>query len=246
MIWHSLTFSRLIPFLLLIPDPQAWLLAGTLTGSVEIIGARSPVVHGKRDYSGVVIWLERLDGTPTPPRPKTVQMIQKNKRFVPHILAIPVGSSVTFPNLDPIFHNAFSSFSGQIFDVGLHSPGTAPKVRFQQPGLVRVFCNIHSNMSAVIAVLPSPYMAISQVGGAFVLDHVAPGFYRLRVFHDRSTEESLKALEVDLNVGEDGLRLPLMRVKESGATQVPHKNKYGLSYPQVVTDRPMYPAGGRR
>ena len=86
----------------------------------------NPAVRKHKDYSGVVLWLEPV-GPRAPParRPKHVQMKQKDKRFMPHVLAIPVGSTVDFPNLDPIFHNAFSNFSGQPFDVGLYPPGTS-------------------------------------------------------------------------------------------------------------------------
>ena len=86
-------------------------------------------------------------------------MRQKNKTFSPHILAISAGTFVDFPNDDPIFHNAFSSYSGEIFDVGLYAPGTSRSVQFSRAGIVRVFCNIHSSMSAVIVVLPTPYFA---------------------------------------------------------------------------------------
>ena len=80
-------------------------------------------------------------------------MLQKGKMFTPHILPIMTGTTVDFPNSDPIFHNAFSSYNGQIFDVGLYPPGTSKSVRFTRPGVVRVFCNIHPTMSAIILVL---------------------------------------------------------------------------------------------
>ncbi len=80
-------------------------------------------------------------------------MLQKNKMFTPHILPIVAGTAVDFPNSDPIFHNAFSSYDGQIFDVGLYPPGSSKSVRFGRPGVVRVFCNIHPAMSAIILVL---------------------------------------------------------------------------------------------
>src|SRR6202044_1888521 len=106
---------------------------------------------------------------------------QKGKMFMPHILPVMAGTTVDFPNLDPIFHNAFSSYSGQIFDVGLYPPGTSRSVRFTREGVVRVFCNIHSSMSAMIVVLATPYFAVTGRDGSFALPDVPPGEYTLRV-----------------------------------------------------------------
>ena len=121
-------------------------------------------------------------------------MIQKDKMFTPHVLAVPVGGSVSFPNLDPIFHNAFSNFNGQIFDVGLYKPGSSRTVAFKRAGIVRVFCNIHPQMSAVIVVLDTPYFAVSNKAGAFEIADVPPGEYQLHVFHERAAEETLDSL----------------------------------------------------
>jgi plastocyanin len=245
MIWPSHTLSKFISAGLLIGFVQMHVVAATIAGSVQSVGSRGRGARKNKDLSGVVVWLERRDGAMPPLMAKTVQMAQKNKSFEPPVLAIPVGSTVTFPNFDPIFHNAFSNFSGQIFDVGLYPPGNVPKVRFQRAGIVRVFCNIHPAMSAVIAVLDTPYIAVSNAEGAVAINHVAAGEYVLRVFHDRSTEESLKALEMDLTIGAQDITLPPMQVSESNYIQVPHKNKYGREYPPVVDVYPMDP-GGRK
>ena len=94
---------------------------------------------------------------------------QKGKTFLPHILAITAGTVVDFPNDDPIFHNAFSNYNGQIFDLTLYPPGTTRSVHFTRPGVVRVFCNIHASMSAVIVVLKTPYFAVSNRDGTFAM-----------------------------------------------------------------------------
>src|SRR6266542_2351105 len=99
------------------------LTAGALTGRVELRNSRDPGVQKRRDFSGVVIWLEPAGGKSiSRVAARRVQMVQKSKRFTPHILAIPLGTTVEFPNFDPIFHNAFSNFSGQPFDIGLYPP----------------------------------------------------------------------------------------------------------------------------
>ena len=92
---------------------------------VELTNSENPAVRKHKDYAGVVLWLEPVDRAAPACRRKRVEMMQKDKQFQPHVLAIPVGGTVDFPNLDPIFHNAFSNFSGQPFDVGLYAPGTS-------------------------------------------------------------------------------------------------------------------------
>src|SRR5260221_14439733 len=107
-------FSALVLLEIAVPVTRAT----TVRGSVELVASRDPIVRKHKDYSGVVVWLEPLPSAVTPAPPsRPAQMIQKNKMFTPHVLAVPLGGSVAFPNLDPIFHNAASNFNGQIFDV---------------------------------------------------------------------------------------------------------------------------------
>jgi len=217
-------------------------VAATVSGTVQLADSRDSNVRRKSDYSGVVVWLERV-GAPQPAASaRTVKIVQKSKRFVPHVTAIPVGTTVDFPNLDPIFHNAFSNFAGQPFDVGLYAPGASQKVHFTREGVVRVFCNIHPTMSAVIVVAPTPYIAISGKGGEFSIQGVEPGEYRLRVFHERASDQTLRALERKVAVEGSSVTLPPITVSESGYIETPHKNKYGKDYPPVIEDR-GYPAG---
>jgi plastocyanin len=216
--------------------------ATTVRGSLELMASRDPMVRKHKDYSGVVVWLEPLEGSVGAANTgRTEQMIQKNKAFTPHVLAIPVGGSVAFPNLDPIFHNAFSNFNGQIFDVGLYKPGSSRTVAFKRPGIVRVFCNIHPQMSAVIAVLETPYFAVSNKAGIFEIDNVPAGDYQFHIFHEGASAETLNALTRKITVERPSLDLPRISINESGYLQVPHKNKYGKDYPPVIDDQPAYP-----
>jgi len=217
-------------------------MAATVSGSVEIVNSRDQNVRNKSDYSGVVVWLERVGGPSLESVPRTVKIVQKQKRFVPHLVAVPVGSTVDFPNLDLIFHNAFSNFAGQPFDVGLYPPGTSQKVHFAREGIVRVFCNIHPTMSALIVVVRSPYIAISKKDGSVSIEGVEPGEYRMRAFHERCSDQMLKSLERRITV-ERSLTLAPIIVSESGYIVSPHKNKYGKDYPPVIEDRATYPAG---
>src|SRR5579864_6889222 len=122
------------------------LRGATVQGRVEIVSSKDPGVRKHSDFSGVVVWLDPVSGALPLPTPRKAEMVQSGKRFTPHVLAITVGSTVDFPNYDPIFHNAFSNYDGQIFDVGLYPPGTKQTVPFRKEGIVRIFCNIHPTM----------------------------------------------------------------------------------------------------
>src|SRR5215471_6640516 len=118
------------------------------------------------EQSSIVVWLEPLDAAPpahvlSSTQPK-LSLTQKNKSFEPHFLVVEVGSVVNFPNRDPFFHNVFSLFNGKRFDLGLYEAGTTRQVRFDRPGVCYIFCNIHSEMSAVVVVLDTPYYAIAN------------------------------------------------------------------------------------
>jgi plastocyanin len=197
MIWPSLICFSL----------AASLSAAPVTGTIVLRESRiASVAHGA-DYSGVVISLRATDQPAAIAPAKHAIMLQKNKMFTPHILPVVAGTTIDFPNADPIFHNAFSSYSGQIFDIGLYPPGTSRSVRFQRPGIVRVFCNIHPAMSAIILVLTTPWFAVTPHDGSFRID-VPPGSYDLEIYHERATEEALQSLSHRIVVTADGLRIP--------------------------------------
>jgi|SRR5579885_924237 len=215
----------------------ATLLPGaSVTGQVELTNSHEAAVRRNKDYSGVVIWLLPAGAASAPAAPRHEVMRQFKRHFVPHVITIPVGGSVEFPNLDPIFHNAFSNFSGQPFDVGLYPPGTSKTEIFRHPGIVRVFCNIHSTMSAIIAVVPTPWYATTPASGRFLIDSVPAGEYDLHLFHERAQPDVLHALERRVTVSENGLALPLITISETGYIPAPHLNKYGKPYPPLIDD----------
>jgi len=221
------TIRQTVLFLLL----PAIALAGSVSGEVELTNSKDAAVRKHRDYSGVVIWLEPADRASPASPPKRVEMLQKEKTFVPHVVAIALGGTVDFPNLDPIFHNAFSNFSGQPFDIGLYAPKTSRAMTFKHPGIVRVFCNIHSTMSAIIAVVNTPWFAVSVSSGKYNIPSVPAGEYHLRIFHERAMPENLRFLERRIIVPESGMALPLISISETGFIPAPHMNKYGKDYP---------------
>jgi len=219
------------------------LQAADVAGKAELRDSREASVRKKMDYSGIVVWLEPLGAKPLFARTARARMVQKDKTFSPHVLAIPVGATVEFPNFDPIFHNAFSNYDGKIFDLGLYPPGTSKNVVFSRPGIVRVFCNIHATMSAVIAVLDTPYFAVTKQNGDFQMAGVPAGDYRLRVFHERATSATLDALERRVTViNEGGVALTPIAISESGYLAIPHSDKFGHEYRAAPDDNVVYPA----
>ena len=232
MTWLLLTFFS---GLLAVTLPAA-----TVAGRVTLRESRERA-RSLSDYSGVVVWLERPGGAPQLAT-QHVKMIQRDKTFEPHVLAVRVGTTVDFPNLDPIFHNAFSVYNGQLFDIGLYPPGKTRGFRFTKPGFVRVFCNIHSTMSAVIAVMDTPLFAVTREDGRFEIIGVLQGSFDLRVFHERATEATLAALRQQVTVQQERVELPDIVVSETGYLPIPHKNKYGHDYTPPPDDGSIYPA----
>ncbi len=218
------------------------LSAASLGGNIQLMASKNSSVSKHQDFSGVVVWLTSRNA-PADPKPSRqhYQMLQKDKTFSPHILAIPTGAFVDFPNLDPIFHNAFSNFDGKIFDVSLYPPGSSRTVHFDRPGIVRIFCNIHPSMSAIIVVLDSNHFAITDRHGDFQLTGITPGDYDIHFFHERSTPETLQELTRPLTITSAGLALPALAISEAGYIPVAHKNKYGREYPPQSENAASYP-----
>jgi hypothetical protein len=239
MIWRSLicfSFIGLAAFAAVVSTAYG----ATLSGTIVLRDSRVDAVNKQKDYSGVVVSAQPVGGQLPPPPVAHTTMLQKGKMFTPHVLPVMAGTTVDFPNSDPIFHNAFSSYNGQIFDVGLYPPGTSRSVRFTRLGVLRVFCNIHPTMSAIILVLNTPYFVKTAKNGSFELN-VPPGEYDLGVFHERATEQELTGLARRVLVSEPALRVPPIMLSEAGYLVAPHKNKYGRDYPPSSDDQVLYP-----
>jgi len=164
--------------------------AGTLnSGGVSGAGARDAGAT-PRD---VVIYLEGPNARIAPRRsPGKPVLRQINQAFEPHVLGVPVGATVDFPNGDLVYHNVFSYSKPKKFDLGYYGKGKSKTVTFDKPGVVQVFCDIHSTMSAYVLVVDSPFVTQPDAAGDYALKALPNGNYTLKVWHPSLGERSMK------------------------------------------------------
>jgi len=187
-----------------------------------------------------VVWLEPIEGTPALPFPPhgRYTLVQKDRMFTPHLLVVPVGSVVTFPNADPFFHNVFSLFDGKRFDLGLYETGSSKEVLFSREGLSYIFCNIHPEMSAVVLTLSTPLYAVADKEGRFVLHNVPPGTYNVKVWMEGVPQAVLNRLGRRVQLLAGPVDLGEVRVPEPPQRVLDHANKFGRTYDQE--QKPLY------
>jgi plastocyanin len=135
-------------------------------------------------FANVVLYLESVPEVGARAIPAPV-MRQKSERFLPHVLPVLAGSTVQFPNDDPIYHNVFSLSRARTFDLGRYARGASKSVLFPAPSVIQVFCHIHADMNGYILVLQNPYFVQPDSQGRFVIDGIPPGTYRLVAWHER-------------------------------------------------------------
>jgi hypothetical protein len=156
--------------------------------------------------------------------------------FSPHLLVVPTGSSVTFPNLDPFFHNVFSLFNGKRFDLGLYAGHSQRTVRFDREGVSYIFCNIHPDMGAIVVSLNTQYYAITLANGEVSIRGVPTGNYRLHIWAENVNLEGLNALSRDINVTAQNNQIGIIHLIANEGLSKDHKNKFGESYPHLQSD----------
>ncbi len=200
---------------------EAGLANGVIRGRVEV--RRAPAAAGERpavaelgmaapreppDRRRSVVYLETAPQAAfeTPPPGRAV-LDQRKETFVPPVLAVTVGSTVDFPNSDRVYHNVFSLSKPRRFDLGRYPRGQSRSVVFERPGVVRVFCEIHSHMSAYVLVFAHRFFAAADADGRYRLDAVPPGSYTLALWNDGAVRtrrelrvEAGATLELDLVV----------------------------------------------
>jgi len=178
--------------------------AGTIRGRVELRRAPAPAerrpnvadlgtpaaLHDLTDRLQSVVY---LDAAPRRAfeqvEPGRAVLDQRDERFVPHVLAVTTGTVVDFPNSDRIYHNVFSLSKTRPFDLGRYAVGRSKRVRFDRPGVVRVFCDIHSHMNAFILVFSHPFFAMTEPDGRYRIEDIPPGTYNVIAWNEGTSSE---------------------------------------------------------
>jgi plastocyanin len=151
-----------------------------VTTGTTVSGA---VIEGHTKVAGAVVFIEGLRSAPAPKSPK---IDQRNMKFVPNLLVVPSGTTVTFPNSDTVFHNVFSFYNNDRFDLGMYPNGTKKTWKFSKPGICELYCNVHPSMRARIVIVDSTVYATTDKNGSFQLKDVPDGDYTLVVMHDKT------------------------------------------------------------
>ena len=146
------------------------------TSAVDKVDVRGSVRANGRPQPNAVVWLDAPDAPAAAPTAAPV-LDQRNLSFYPHVLAVRVGATVSFPNNDRVFHNVFSFRDGKRFDLGMYPIGASRRVTFDRPGLSRLFCNIHPNMAAYVMAVDTPYFGVADAQGTFTIREVPPATY---------------------------------------------------------------------
>jgi plastocyanin len=197
--------------------------AGTIRGQVDI--KRTPtVVEPRPDVSSLggamraaapevrpaVVYLETAPVAAVERDDSHATMVQRNETFVPHVLAVTVGTTVDFPNVDRVYHNVFSLSRARPFDLGRYAAGSSKSIRFDRPGVVQVFCDIHSHMSAYILVFAHRFYAVTDDEGRYRLDGVPPGVHSVAMWYEGVVRDS-RSVTVPDNGGTADLDFSLRR-----------------------------------
>ena len=173
------------------------LLQSTFTMASTIHG--QILVRSARDNSNVIIYIDKIPGKRYTPPPSPIVLDQVNLKFVPHVLAVLVGTTVAFPNSDEIRHNVFSPGPPR-FDLGTYAQHTTKYHVFDKAGVWTMLCNVHAEMSAYVVVTETPYYAKTDKDGKFVLKDVPPGKYSLKIWHEKA-----KPATLPIEVGEGSI-----------------------------------------
>jgi hypothetical protein len=197
---------------------------------VQVQLPESPGAKGH--MPSTVVWLEPADKRSSvhPAPPGRFTLLQKNRMFSPHLLVIPVGSVVSFPNADPFFHNVFSYFNGKRFDLGLYEAGTSKEITFSREGVSYIFCNIHPEMSAVILTIDTPLYGVADSSARVTLRNVSPGEYRLHVWVEGLMQPALDRMTRLVQVGPEATTLLTVDARGAPLQAAKHLNKFGQPY----------------
>lgn len=210
-------------------------LAASAAGAAQLAGRVVLPAAAQKPYPpAVVVWLTQAGKSLSvqPPTPGRFRLVQKNRTFTPHLLVIPVGSVVSFPNEDPFFHNVFSLFNGKRFDLGLYEAGSSREVEFSREGVSYIFCNIHPEMSAVVIALATPLFAVADASARFSLHTVPPGDYELHVWIEGTLQPALDRLSRSIALKNNETANVTIDASSTYHPARDHLNMYGKPYPR--------------
>lgn len=211
----------------------------TFRARVEIEGA----TKSRASLPTTVVWLTPMPGTASAavtPSNTALRLTQRNKSFEPHVLVVPAGSAVEFPNRDPFFHNVFSLFEGKRFDLGLYEAGSSRVVHFDRPGISYIFCNIHPEMSGVVITLTTPFYMVVRGEGRVEIPNVPFGHYQLHTWSEGTGPENTQPPGQEFTIAESSPKAAIIRVPAINRQSLGHKNKYGRDYDSPTPDSPVY------
>ena len=217
--------SQVLPFTAIVAATLLGVLpagAADFRGRVALLEKGRPSADTTLAVDATVVVFTPAKAVPAP-KPVVVDMVTVRKAFQPRILVVPVGSSVRFPNQDPILHNVFSVSGRNSFDLGLLGKGAGSSAVFREAGIVRVFCNVHHGMFGYIFVVATPYWARVAADGTFLIADVPAGPGKLTVWNERSsptTQDLTLPLALPSTIG---IEITMPRIP-------PHKNKLGKPY----------------
>ena len=211
-------------------------LPGKVSAQASVVVHFQQPAHTMKEHAPgpeALLWLDPIDvdvhGIAWPSRPP-YRLLQKNKMFTPHLLVVPVGTSVAFPNADPFFHNVFSLFDGSRFDLGLYEAGSTRMVRFSRKGFSFIFCNIHPEMAAVVAALDTPLWATGAGTDTLTIADVPAGHYRVHLWMEGQEAQQLYRWTHEVLIDTQGVT-NAGSFAPSPAKATPHLNEFHQQYP---------------
>ena len=208
------------------PDANA---TAELSGRITFL----PPSGQKAGPGGTLIWLPGVAAEA--PATAAPSITSSNKRFEPHVLVVRRGTQVAFPNVDTIYHNAFSLSPGNTFDLGLYRKGASRSATLKSAGLVRVYCNIHPEMAAFVMVVEGSAYAIVGDDGAYRVRGIPPGRHVVQLWNEMAGE---KSITLDFAAGKPAEWS--LTLDGSQYRRASHKNKFGKDYPPATKDADRY------
>jgi plastocyanin len=188
----------------------------------------------KIDPGGSVVYIPGLNVASAHPG-ATPSVTSRDKRFDPRVLAVSRGTRVAFPNVDSIYHNAFSLSPGNQFDMGLYRKGASRDFLMKNPGIVRIYCNIHPDMAASVVVVDGNAFAVVAPDGSYRIAGIPPGRHQVHIWSDVA---GLQVVGMDFAAGGAVDWSPALDATQY--RRVAHTNKHGKAYPKAKNDADRY------